>query len=158
MTHTPRPATAADLAPLARLWHAGWHEAHAAIVPRSLTSMRTLESFRERLGRMGDDLRAAGPEGAPLGFCAVKDDELYQLFVSQKSRGTGLAAMLLADGEARLAERGVARAVLLCADGNDRAALFYQRAGWKNLGLRNESVETEDGPFFFDLLRFEKEL
>lgn len=153
-----RPAVPADLDPLARLWHAGWHEAHAAIVPPTLTRMRTLAAFRERLGRMGDDLRTAGPEGAPLGFCAIKDDELYQLFVSSEARGTGLAALLLADGEARLAGRGVARAVLLCADGNDRAAHFYERAGWENLGLRRESVDTEDGPFAFDLLRFEKDL
>jgi GNAT superfamily N-acetyltransferase len=155
---TPRLATEADLDPLARLWHAGWHEAHAAIVPASLTRLRTLPAFRDRLAGMGGDMRAAGPEGAPLGFCAIKGDELYQLFVASEARGTGLSAALLEDGEKRLAARGVRRAFLLCANGNDRAARFYERAGWENLGLRREAVDTADGPFAFDLLRFEKTL
>lgn len=153
-----RPAEPADLAPLARLWYAGWHEAHAAIVPADLTAQRTEASFLNRLENLGDALRTAGPVGKPLGFCAIKGDELYQLFVSPDARGTGLARDLLTDGEARLAARGVARACLLCADGNDRAARFYARAGWTNLGLRRESVDTASGPFFFEVLRFEKDL
>lgn len=153
-----RPAAKTELEPLARLWHAGWHEAHAAIVPPELTRTRRLSSFRDRLARMCDDLRVSGPVGAPLGFCAIRGDELYQLFVAPEARGGGMAGMLLADGEARLAARGVRRAVLLCAEGNDRAARFYERSGWENMGLRRESVDTERGPFAFDLLRFERTL
>jgi ribosomal protein S18 acetylase RimI-like enzyme len=47
---------------------------------------------------------------------------LYQLFVSPHARGSGVAAALIADAEARLAERGVQTAWLACAIGNDRAS------------------------------------
>ena len=153
-----RSSSPADLDSLARLWHAGWHEAHAAIVPPALTRVRALASFRERLAELGDDLRTAGPAGFPLGLRATKQDELYQVYMTPGARGTGLAGALLADAEARLVRRGTVRAKLVCADGNDRAARFYECSGWTNMGLHHESVDTEDGPFAFDLLRFEKTL
>ena len=95
-----------------------------------LARARTLTSFRARLAAALDDTRVAGPAGAPLGLCMLKDDELNQLYVAREARGSGVAAALLADGEARLAERGVTTAWLACAVGNDRAARFYEkRAG-----------------------------
>ncbi len=153
-----RPVTPNDLDPLARLWHDGWMEAHLAHVPAELTAKRTLQSFRDRLTGFGDDLRTAGPEGAPLGFCSIRDDELDQLFVDPSARGTGLAARLLSDGEARLKANGIARAHLLCVIQNLRAAKFYARQGWEDMGVHREAVQTQDGPFAFDVLRFEKSL
>ncbi len=154
----PRHAQPADLDPLARLWHDGWREAHLAHVPPELSAKRTLQSFRSRLEGFGENLRTAGPIGAPLGFCAIRDDELDQLFVAREARGTGLAATLLADGEARLKAQGFRRPHLLCVIQNTRAARFYERHGWENMGISHEAVQTEDGPFAFDVLRFEKSL
>ena len=154
----PRLALPADLDPLARLWHDGWREAHLAHVPHELTAKRTLRSFRNRLAAFGEDLRTAGPAGAPLGFCAIREDELDQLFVAPEARGTGLAATLLADAEARLYAKGVRRPHLLCVIQNARAARFYESQGWENMGIAREAVQTEEGPFFFDVLRFEKSL
>lgn len=153
-----RPAEPADLDPLAQLWLEGWTEAHAAHVPPELTAKRPLDSFRRRLEGYGDRLRTAGPVGAPLGMCVVTGDELDQIFVAHAARGTGLAAALLADGEARLAASGVTRAHLLCVIENTRAARFYEKYGWKNTGPSRESVFTDDGPFEFTVLRFEKTL
>ena len=153
-----RSAQPADLDPLARLWHDGWMEAHLAHVPPALTAKRTLESFRNRLDGFGDCLRVAGDVGTPVGFCAIRDDELDQIFVAPDARGGGVAARLLADGEERLAANGIRRAHLLCVIENARAARFYERQGWTNMGVSVESVQTEDGPFAFKLLRFEKSL
>ena len=155
---TIRPATKADLDPLAQLWLDGWTEAHAAHVPPELTAQRPLDSFRRRLDGYGDRLRTAGPLGAPLGLCTISNDELDQIFVSDAARGTGLAAALLADGEARLAAGGVSHAHLLCVIENTRAARFYEKHGWENTGPSLESVFTDDGPFEFTVLRFEKTL
>ena len=155
---TIRSALPEDLDPLARLWRDGWVEAHAAHVPPELTAKRTLQSFRTRLDGFGDRLRVAGPPGAPLGMCVIADDEIDQVFVAPKARGTGLAQALLNDGEARLAANGVTRAHLLCVIENSRAVRFYELQGWENTGPSSEAVYTEDGPFFFDVLRFEKTL
>jgi GNAT superfamily N-acetyltransferase len=142
-----RLAQPADLAPLAQLWCDGWMEAHAAHVPDALLSARTPDSFHTRLLKFGNDLRVAGPAGAPTGLCAVRGAELNQLFVAPSARGTGLAADLLANGEARLATKGVTSAFLLCLIENERAARFYEKQGWQNLGPRPETVDTLDGPF-----------
>ena len=151
-----RLATPQEIEPLAALWMRAWRDGHQGLVPEGLLKHRTEASFAARLARMGETLRVAGPVGDPLGFCAVKEAELYQLFVDRRARGTGLAQRLLADGEARIAANGFDLAILDCAPGNDRAAAFYRKCGWI---FREETVwdvETEDGPFAMPAWVFEK--
>lgn len=153
-----RPAESDDLDPLATLWHSAWHETHAHLMPAELTRLRTLASFRDRLDAARSDIRVVGPAGAPTAFCIVKDDELYQLFAAPAARGTGAAAALVADAEARLAAAGVHNAWLACAIGNARAARFYEKCGWHNTGTFTDLVETSNGPFALDVWRYEKVL
>ena len=153
-----RAAEADEVDHLARLWHQGWNDAHAAFAPAGLVRARTLDSFRDRIAAALPDTRVIGPAGAPLGLCVIKDDELYQLFVAREARGTGIAAALIADGEARLAERGVTTAWLSCAIGNDRAARFYEKRGWVRARTMANRLETQDGVFEVDIWRYEKEL
>lgn len=151
-----RPAEAAEIDHLARLWHDAWHEAHALLSPPELIRLRTLESFRERLKATLPEVRAAGSLGAPVGFYVIKGDELYQIFVAPEARGSGLAAVLIADAEARLAERGVETAWLACAIGNHRAARFYEKCGWRLTGTIIDLAETSQGPFPLEVWRYEK--
>ncbi|MCG8695922.1 MAG: GNAT family N-acetyltransferase, partial [Minwuiales bacterium] len=153
-----RRAEPSDLPALARLWHAAWHETHAPLSPDSLVRLRTLDSFADRLAGLLPETTAAGPVERPLGFCAIKADELYQLFVAPQARGLGVAAALLADGEARLAATGCDRAFLTCAVGNERAARFYEKSGWHNVGTVTETLETVGGPYAMQVWRFEKAL
>jgi GNAT superfamily N-acetyltransferase len=153
-----RRAVAADMVPLAALWHATWHEAHAAIVPAALTAMRSRDSFAARLAQAGDRLRVAGPDGAPLGLCITRDNRVDQVYVAAVGRGTGLAAALLADGADRLRAASIAVAELDCAEGNARAAQFYARQGWQRRGVELATVETADGPFPLRVIVFEKRL
>jgi GNAT superfamily N-acetyltransferase len=104
-----RAAKEREIDHLARIWHEGWNDAHSKLAPAELVKARTLESFRERLAAALADTRVVGPVGSPLGLCMIKDDELYQLYVAPEARGAGVAAALLDDGEARLADRGVRR-------------------------------------------------
>ncbi len=129
-----RPAREVEIDHLAQLWYDGWQDAHARIVPEDLTRLRTLESFRQRLQAALPNVRVMGPLGAPIGFSIVKGTELYQLFVSAEARGSGVAAALIDDAEARLTERGVETAWLACAIGNERAARFYVKRGWHLAG------------------------
>jgi ribosomal protein S18 acetylase RimI-like enzyme len=103
-------------------------------------------------------VRVTGPRSAPLGFCVVKDDELYQLFVARSARGSGVAAALLSDGEELLAARGVHTAWLACAIGNDRAARFYEKSGWRRVGTMINDAETSNGTFPLEVWRYEKVL
>ena len=158
MTHPIRHALPEDLPILANIWHDGWHEAHAAYVPEALTTLRTTADFARRLALFGDDLRVAGPDGTPLGLCAIKGTELYQLYVSQAGRGSGIAAALVADAEMRLAATGVTEAALDCGLENHGAARFYARQGWRDTGVVEVMLETSDGPFPLEIRRFSKVL
>ena len=153
-----RPAEPDDLGALARLWLEVWTASHAPMMPPALIKLRTLESFHERLAHMIEDVQVIGPLGAPVGFCAIKDDELYQMFVSPAAQGTGVAAALMADGEARLRANGVSTTWLSCAIGNDRAARFYEKLGWRRARVMLNEVETSAGPFALETWRYEKTL
>ena len=153
-----RNAEAAEIDQLARIWYDAWQDAHAQILPAALTRIRTLESFRDRLEAALANTRVVGGRGDPVGFCIVHDGELYQLFVSARARGTGAAAALVADAEARLSAVGVETAWLACAIGNERAARFYEKCGWQRTGIVTSQLDTPDGIFPLQVWRYEKQL
>jgi GNAT superfamily N-acetyltransferase len=153
-----RAAEEGEIGLLARIWYDGWQDAHAQIVPAELTRLRTLESFRERLRAALPNVRVVGPSGGPLGFCIVQGNELYQLFVTARSRGSGVAGALIADAEARLADSGAGTAWLACAIGNERAAKFYEKCGWRRVGNMVNQLETSSGTFPLEVWRYEKSL
>jgi len=123
---------------------------------RDLAEFFGLSPAESRLTAALDTTRVIGPVGAPLGLCMIKDDELYQLYVARQARGTGAAAALVADAEARLAARGFATAWLACAIGNDRAARFYEKCGWVMAREAVNRLETPAGVFELAIWRYEK--
>ena len=153
-----RAAEKGEINHLAKVWHEGWQDAHAHILPAELTRLRTLESFRDRLQAALPNVRVVGPFGAPVGFCILKDNELYQLYVSAQARGSGVAAALMADAEGRLAEDGFESAWLACAIGNERAARFYDKSGWRRTGTVVYQAEISNGIIPLEVWRYEKDL
>ena len=143
---------------LTQIWYDGWNDAHAEILPAELKRLRTLDSFTDRMRAALSNVRVVGPSGEPVGFSMIKDDELYQLYVSKDARGSGVAAALIADAEAKLAQNGFQKAWLACAIGNDRAARFYEKSGWRRVGTMINQAETSAGNFPVEVWRYEKVL
>jgi hypothetical protein len=53
---------------------------------------------------------------------------------------------------------GVWVAWLACAIGNERAARFYEKRGWRRAGNMINELETADGIFPLEVWRYEKRL
>jgi len=155
---TVRDAEVVDLDNLAKLWYDAWQDSHAELVPPELKRLRTLSSFRERLADALANVRVAVGTGGPIGFHVVKDDELYQLFVAASARGSGVAAVLIADAEEQFLRNGIKTAWLACAIGNSRAARFYEKCGWRRTGTMTNYAETSEGVFPLETWRYEKDL
>ena len=153
-----RDAKVSEIAQLAKLWFDGWQDAHARIVPAELARLRTFQSFEQRLRAASSGVRVAEVAGALVGFYFPKGTELYQFYVSSNARGSGIAAVLMADAEARLRDRDVHTAWLACAIGNERAAGFYEKCGWLRTGTVTDHVEVPGGTFPLEVWRFEKSL
>jgi len=131
-----RPATDADAAQVATIWHDGWRDGHLGNVPDALLAARTTESFATRAGERVGDTTVAEIGGAVAGFVMVVDDEVEQVYVAAGHRGSGVAGALLAEAERQVKAGGHDRAWLAVVAGNARARRFYERSGW-----------TDDGPF-----------
>jgi GNAT superfamily N-acetyltransferase len=157
-TKSIRDAKSSELGQLARIWFDGWQDAHARIVPVELARLRTLQSFEERLRAASTGVRVAEVADAVVGFYFLKGTELYQFYVSSNARGSGIAAVLMADAEAYLRERDVHTAWLACAVGNDRAARFYAKCGWSRTGTVTDHVEVPGGTFALEVWRYQKSL
>jgi RimJ/RimL family protein N-acetyltransferase len=47
---------------------------------------------------------------------------------------------------------------LACAIGNERAARFYEKSGWRRTGTMVSQLETPNGIFPLEVWRYEKRL
>jgi hypothetical protein len=53
---------------------------------------------------------------------------------------------------------GAETAWLSCAIGNERAARFHEKSGWRRVGTMLDHPETARGPFPLETWRYEKSL
>lgn len=125
-----RSATLEDKEAIVQLWHQGWHDAHALLVPADILAFRTKSHFHSWFEQASDTFYLALLEDEPIGFVSVKEAEVVKLYVGQRSRGSGAASKLLDFAERTLRQSGILEAELLCTAGNIRAERFYQRQGW----------------------------
>ena len=150
--------SAETLPDVGELWHSGWHDAHAEITPPALTKLRTKSDFERRLREAHFPVLVAIDADIVLGFVATIENQLYQIFVAKAAHGQGVAAALMEAATAKMRESGAQAMWLSCAVGNHRAVAFYEKTGWTNVGENVVSVDTSDGPFELNVLRFEKPL
>lgn len=157
---TIRLAEAADQADIVRLWHQGWHDAHAALVPPGVLAFRSADHFGIWLSEARDTFYVAA-DTELRGFVSVKDAEIVKLYVGRSARGQGVAHRLLSFAERTLSESGVREAELFCTAGNSRAENFYRREGWTLSGTFDDFLWVPEGVtvrFAVRTHRFQKNL
>ena len=153
---TVRRATPEDAAEVAAVWHLGWQDGHAGLVPRELVDVRTPESFQVRAPDRVGDTTVATVDGAVAGFVMVVGDEVEQVYVSAAHRGTGVAKALMDEAERQVKANGHDKAWLAVVDGNARARAFYERVGWRDEGGFDYAAAGPDGPIAVPCRRYTK--
>lgn len=141
-----RPATVDDVASIAPIWHKGWRDGHLGNVPDELTAARTERSFWTRAEQRLPDTTVAEVGEQIAGFVMVVEDEVEQVYVDQRHRGSGVADVLLAEAERRVRDAGHRSAWLAVVAGNGRARRFYAKRGWVDEGLYDHHAPGPDGP------------
>jgi GNAT superfamily N-acetyltransferase len=151
-----RRAEAGDAAAVAKIWYEGWQDGHLGHVPDALVAIRTEESFGTRAAQRVGDTTVAVRDGGVAGFVMVVGDEVEQVYVSRRHRGSGVAGDLLAEAERLVAAGGHPRAWLAVATGNARARRFYERCGWADEGPFDYPAASETGPIPVPCHRYTK--
>ncbi len=155
-----RPATPQDAAAIAALKVRAWRAAYAEILPPerldALDVDAEAEAWREHLEEPPAEERLwLAVDGADLvgyarsGPCEDVDatpelGEVHGLYAAPERIGTGVGRALLTHAAADLAARGYRTLVLWVFVGNDRAAAFYERAGFWPDGTRRRSPHGID--------------
>ncbi|WP_433204149.1 N-acetyltransferase family protein [Nocardia sp. CA-107356] len=160
MTDSPhlRPARPDDAESIAAIWYEGWRDAHLGNVPEELIAVRPHKSFEPRATQRIADTTVAIIDNEVAGFVMVLDDEIDQVYLSRRHRGTGAATPLLTAAEQRIHTNGHARAWLAVVPGNTRARAFYTRNGWIDEGLFTHQAPGPDGPVPVPAHRYVKQL
>lgn len=156
-----RQAETADHDEIVELWHQGWHDAHADLVPNEVLAFRSRGHFTLWLKEAQDAFFVATDDTGVLGFVSLKGAEVVKLYVSNRARGTVAAHELLSLAEELLRDAGITKAVLLCTAGNRRAERFYKREGWNLSHSFEDALWTPEGvtkKFIVSTHRFEKDL
>jgi ribosomal protein S18 acetylase RimI-like enzyme len=133
-----RPARAEEYDEIARVWMESWVSTGLAEVSDFL-----LANLRARVRREIDDgwsLFVAEDSGAIAAMLAIHLPKLYldQLFVAPEYQGRSLGRELLAFTRTQLPDE----IYLRCAEGNEKAWLWYEREGFV---FEKQQVEPMNG-------------
>lgn len=137
--------------------HVGsWQVAYADLIPRHDLDELDISQFEAWRGRRIEamDLShsatvVATDDGRVLGFADVgpsRDEdqdentvgELYAIYLDPSEWDKGYGRQLIKAAEEAMAERGFTSAMLWVLEGNARARDFYEAAGWRPDGSRQE--------------------
>ena len=154
-----RPATAADIGPLAALHAWSWQVTYGPMLRPEDRGLLTIDERRglwervllrprpretttvaERHGGETVGLVFVGPSEDDDAAPADEIGEVYAIHVAPPLHGRGLGALLLSAGEAAMRGDGFRQATLWVIRENAGARAFYERQGWQPDGA------TKRGP------------
>ncbi|MEO5853167.1 MAG: GNAT family N-acetyltransferase, partial [Nocardioides sp.] len=153
-----RPARFDDAPAVARIWYAGWQDAHLGNVSDELVEARPRSSFDDRALERVRDTAVAEVDGEVVGFVMVVGNEVDQVFLAEPHRGSGLAALLLAEAERLVLADGHPEAWLAVVPGNARARRFYERRGWHDDGSFSYRAPAGSGHVLVPCRRYVKDV
>lgn len=134
-----------------------WRAAYAGLIAPEMLAAMDIDRESERRARLWSEYHAdrrsaeflAEVDGEPVGWASIgpaRDDdtagngELYAVYALPRLWSHGVGHALLAHAEEALRTHGFARALLWVLAGNDRAASFYERHGWREDGTSKDQA------------------
>jgi GNAT superfamily N-acetyltransferase len=153
-----RPAHDDDVPAIAELWYHGWRDGHLGHVSPELLAARTQSTFTPRAAERVGESTVAVVAGEVAGFVTVIGDEVEQVYVASRHRGSGVADVLLTEAERQVRAAGHPATWLAVVAGNARARRFYERRGWSDGGSFDYAADSADGPIPVVAHRYVKDL
>jgi ribosomal protein S18 acetylase RimI-like enzyme len=161
-----RPATAADVAELARVHVACWHESYDGLVPPALLAAFTVERGRTVWARLIGEPAAyhavsvyvahCGDRLAGFGSCCAQRSadlgvrgyagEISSIYLLREFQRRGLGAAVMQTLADDLLGRSFAAVSLWVLRDNSRARRFYERCGGRVIGERTDVRENTELP------------
>jgi GNAT superfamily N-acetyltransferase len=140
-----RRAVPDDAAGIAAVKVASWRAAYAGLLPdevlEALDPAAEETEWRAYLEEMpaDDRLWVALHRGTIKGFARTEPGEVHGLYIAPDCMRAGLGRSLFAHAVGDLTKRGYDPVVLWHFVGNDRAATFYEQAGFRLDGATRRS-------------------
>ena len=139
-----RPGTPEDAEAVARVQIASWRSAYAHLFSQEQLAGISLAERTENWRRWPP--LVADVDGDVVGFISVgpahdadAESEVWAIYVRPDRWGNRIGRALMSAGEAKLRELGYTRAVLWVFEDNPRARRFYEAAGWRTDGKRQNA-------------------
>ncbi|SFS16104.1 Ribosomal protein S18 acetylase RimI [Microbacterium sp. cf046] len=151
MTATVRVATRDDTRAIATVRIESWRAGYDGLIAREVLDRMDVEHEARRRGELWDQYHSdprsvellAEVDGDLAGWAAVgpsidedlpDDGQVYAIYALPRFWSAGVGHALMTDAETRLVAAGFDRAHLWVLEGNERAAAFYERHGWREDG------------------------
>lgn len=148
---TVRTATVDDARAISVVQVETWRAAYAHLMPEALLRRMDVDRNAERRAETWAERHrdprvvdlVAERDGDVVGWACVgptdQDDlpghgQLFAIYALERAWSSGVGHALMVAAEQRLRAAGFDRACLYVLDGNDRAAGFYERHGWREDG------------------------
>ena len=162
MTVTVRLATREDTRAIATVRVQTWRAAYAGLITQDVLDRMDIDREARRRAERWDEYHAdprgaellAEVDGEPAGWAmlgrSIDDDlpddgQVYAIYALPRFWSAGVGHALMIEAEARLRAGGFTRAHLWVLEGNDRAASFYERHGWREDGVSRDDEELVGG-------------
>ena len=131
MAITVRSATPEDAETLAEVGYASWQRGIGPLVDAAAAAKVSEATYADFIRANAASILVAERAGQTLGFAAIEEDDLSDLWVGPAYEGQGAGSALLEAAATAVAARGHRAITLEVMTENRRAPALYQRHGFQ---------------------------